>query len=102
MAAQSPVRLWTEVSSDGDLWKVVPHVEATAGTSLRYEIVAKKTGHSGNSNTRQSGNLAVGADGTGTLASLKIGVAAEDHCDIDVKVYAGSEVVGNLTLRLPQ
>jgi hypothetical protein len=102
MAAQLPVKLWTEVSSDGDLWKVVPRVEAAAGSALRYQIVAKKTGHSGSSNTKQSGNLAVGSDGTGTLASLKIGVATEDQCDIDVKVYSGNEVVGNLTLRLPR
>lgn len=102
MATQLSVRLWTEVTHEGDLWKVIPRVEAAAGSALRYEIVAKKTGHSGNSNTRQSGNLAVGSDGTGTLASLRIGVGAEDSCDIDVKVYAGSEVVANLTLRLPR
>jgi hypothetical protein len=102
MATQLPVRLWTEVTSDGDLWKVVPRVEAPAGSALRYEIVAKKAGRSGSSNTLQSGNLAVGADGTGTLASLRIGVGAEDRCDIDVKVYGGSDVVGDLTLRLPR
>jgi hypothetical protein len=102
MAAQPPVRLWTEVSAEGNLWTVVPHVEAPPGSALRYEIVVRKTGHSGRSDTRQSGQFAVGNDGARSLASLRIGVGAEDQCDVDVKVFAEAELAADLTVHLPR
>jgi hypothetical protein len=102
MANEPPVRLWTEVVSEGELWTVVPHVEAPAGSSLRYEVLAKKVGHSGRSNTRQSGKITVGAGGSGALVGLRIGVGPEDRCDVDVTVFSGQDIAANLTLHLPR
>jgi hypothetical protein len=101
-ATQLPVRLWTEVLNQGELWTVVPHVEAPAASALRYEILAKKVGHAGRSNTSQSGKLTVGAEGSSALSSLRIGVGPEDSCDVDVTVFSDTDVVAKLTLHLPR
>jgi hypothetical protein len=101
MATPIPVRVWTEVTTQSDLWTVVPHVEASPGRALDYEILAKKSGRSGTSNTSQSGKLTVGAEGSSALATLSIGVGSEDRCDVEIKVFEDSEVVGTIKLRLP-
>jgi hypothetical protein len=101
MAMSSSVQVWTEVTTEGELWAVLPHIKGPAGSALRYEMVTKKSGRSGTTNTRQSGNVLVNTDGSGTLAQLKIGVGPDDQCDIDIKVYDGNTLTASLDLHLP-
>ena len=47
----------------GGTLKIAPVVTAPAGAKLRYDMTTTRTGRSGNSNSRQSGNVTVGDDG---------------------------------------
>jgi hypothetical protein len=96
------LKLWTDVTTDGDVWTVIPHVTAHVGQELRYRISASKEGPSGRSQTNQSGRITVSSTGTGTLGSLHIGVGSRDHCDIAIEVFDGTELIGDITLQLPQ
>ena len=49
----------------GGTLKVAPIVTAPAGAKLRYDVTTTRTGRSGNSNSRQSGNVTVGDDWQG-------------------------------------
>jgi thin aggregative fimbriae synthesis protein len=102
MADETGYRLWLDTSTSGRMLTVVPHVAAPAAARLRYEIVSTKHGKSGQSSTTQSGNIAVGKDGSGTFAKLSLGVAPEDRYTIAVKVYDGPKLVAEQTLNYPQ
>jgi hypothetical protein len=96
-----PCRLWTDVKSEGNGWTVVPHLDARAGTSLRYEILARKVARPENVITTEGGEFTVGSGGQFALAGLRIGVGIDQLCDVDLKIFDGSAMVGSLTLRLP-
>ena len=101
MAASSEVRLWAEVTRDGNRWTVVPHVAAGEGRVLRYEMSTSKEGPSGRSTTRQGGRLASPGDSARALASVQIDLGARDHCEVFVRVLEGDVPVGDLSLQLP-
>jgi hypothetical protein len=102
MADETGYRLWLDTSTSGRMLTVVPHVSAPAAARLRYEIVSTKHGKSGQSSTTQSGNVAVGNDGSGTFAKLSLGVGPEDRYTIAVKLYDGPKLVAEQTLNYPQ
>jgi hypothetical protein len=81
---------------------VVPVIAAPAGSRLRYEMISGKQGHSGKSNTSQSGGVTVGADGSAKLSTLRLGVGADDRYLITVKVYDGAKLVAEQVLRHPE
>lgn len=101
MAASSEVRLWAEVTRDGNRWTVVPHVAADAGRALRYEMSTSKEGPSGRSSTRQGGHLALQGDSERSLATVQIELGAHDHCEVVLRVLDGDVPVGDLSLQLP-
>jgi hypothetical protein len=100
-AVDATYRLWAETSMHGDTWTVVPQIAAPVGSTLRYQIVSKKTGHSGRSNTSQSGTVTIGADGARVLATLNLGVGEGDRCEIEVKVFEGALPVAAIVLNSP-
>jgi hypothetical protein len=86
---------------DGTL-KVAPIVTAPAGTKLRYDVSTTRIGRSGNSNSRQSGNVTVGDDGKATLSQVAVSVSPQDQFVVHVEVYDGAQVVASKILRHPQ
>ena len=94
-------RIWADVDNDNGLWTVVPRIELAVDSALSYAITADKTGRSGRSKTKQSGRLSVSSGVPVALASLRIGVGKEDSCVVDIQVYEGDLLRGNLTLTLP-
>lgn len=86
---------------DGML-KVAPIVTAPAGANLRYDVTTTRTGRSGNSNSRQSGNVRVGNDGKAALSQVAVSVSAQDRYEVHVDVYDGKRLVASETLKHPQ
>jgi hypothetical protein len=86
---------------DGTL-KVAPTVTAPAGAKLRYDVTTTRTGRSGNSNSRQSGNVTVGDDGTASLSQVAVSVSEQDRYEVHVDVYDGKRLVASQTLKHPQ
>ena len=86
---------------DGML-KVAPSVTAPAGAKLRYDVTTIRTGRSGNSNSRQSGNVTVGDDGKASLSQVAVSVSEQDRYEVHVDVYDGKRLVASETLKHPQ
>ena len=86
---------------DGML-KVAPIITAPAGANLRYDVTTTRTGRSGNSNSRQSGNVTVGHDGTASLSQVAVSVSEQDRYQVHVDVYDGKRLVASETLKHPQ
>jgi PPE-repeat protein len=86
----------------GGTLKVAPIVTAPAGAKLRYDVTTTRTGRSGNSNSRQSGNVTVGDDGKATLSQVAVSVSPQDQFVVHVEVYDGAQVVASKILRHPQ
>ena len=86
----------------GGTLKVAPVVTAPAGAKLRYDMTTTRTGRSGNSNSRQSGNVTVGDDGKASLSQLAVNVSPQDQYIVQVEVYDGAQVVASKTLRHPE
>lgn len=101
MTVQPDFRLWADVSAEQHLWTVTPRIAAPAGRQLRYEINAVKSGKSGRSQTRQSGQVLSSAESSVVLASLSLGIVPGDDCDIDIRLFDGANLVGEMKLHLP-
>ena len=86
----------------GGTLKVAPVVTAPAGAKLRYDVTTTRTGRSGNSNSRQSGNVTVGDDGKAALSQVAVNVSPQDRYVVHVEVYDGAQVVASRTLRHPE
>ncbi len=86
----------------GGTLKVAPIVTAPAGAKLRYDVTTTRTGPSGNSNSRQSGNVTVGDDGKATLSQVAVNVSPQDRYEVHVEVFEGERVVAAKTLTHPQ
>jgi hypothetical protein len=85
----------------GGTLKVAPIVTAPAGAKLRYDVTTTRTGRSGNSNSRQSGNVTVGDDGQASLSQVAVSVGEQDRYEVHVEVYDGGRLVAAETLRHP-
>lgn len=81
--------------------KVAPIITAPAGAKLRYDVTTTRTGRSGNSNSRQSGNVTVGNDGKASLSEVAVSVSEQDRYEVQVEVYDGGRLVAAQTLRHP-
>lgn len=86
----------------GGTLKVAPVVTAPAGAKLRYDVTTTRTGRSGNSNSRQSGNVTVGDDGKAALSQVAVNVSPQDQYVVHVEVHDGAQVVASRTLRHPE
>ena len=86
----------------GGTLKVAPVITAPAGAQLRYDVTTTRTGRSGNSNSRQGGNVTVGDNGKASLSQVSVNVSPQDQYVVHVEVYDGSQVVASKTLRHPQ
>src|SRR6188508_3008719 len=74
MASEPGYVLRIDSSLEGRQLSVVPRIAGPAGARLRYEMVSSKQGSAGKSSTSQSGSVSVGADGSATLSTLKLGI----------------------------
>lgn len=86
----------------GGTLKVAPVVTAPAGAKLRYDVTTTRIGRSGNSNSRQSGDVIVGDDGKASLSQVAVNVGPQDRYVVHVEVYNGQQVVAAKTLRHPK
>lgn len=86
----------------GGTLKVAPVVTAPAGAQLRYDVTTTRTGRSGNSNSRQSGNVTVGSEGKAALSQVAVSVGEQDRYEVRVEVYDGGRLVAAKTLQHPQ
>ena len=102
MASEPGYTLRIDSSVDGRQLSVVPRIAAPAGARLRYEMVSSKQGSAGKSSTSQSGGVNVGAGGSATLSTLKLGVNPQDKYVITVRVFDGAKVVAEEVLQYPQ
>jgi Thin aggregative fimbriae synthesis protein len=82
--------------------KVAPTVSAPAGAKLRYDVTTTRIGRSGNSNSRQSGDVTVGDDGKASLSQVAVSVSEQDRYEVRVEVYDGGRLVAAQTLKHPQ
>jgi hypothetical protein len=85
----------------GHTLKVAPVVTAPAGANLRYDVITTRVGRSGNSDSRQSGNVTVGNDGRAALSQVAVSVSEQDRYEVRVEVYDGGRLVASETLKHP-
>ena len=100
LAGEYDVSLGAELR-EGTL-KVAPVITAPAGKKLRYDMVTKRTGPSGNHDSRQSANVTVGADGKARLSQVAVSVTERDRYEVKVEIYDGGLLVAAQTLTHPQ
>ena len=81
---------------------VSPTITAPAGKKLRYDVVTTRTGRSGNSNSRQSGDVSVGQDGKASLSQVSVSVTPQDRYEVRVELYDGAQLVASESLRHPE
>ncbi|HYJ11675.1 MAG TPA: curli-like amyloid fiber formation chaperone CsgH [Polyangiaceae bacterium] len=86
----------------GGTLKVAPIVTAPPGAKLRYDVTTTRTGRSGNSNSRQSGNVTVGDAGKASLSQVSVSVSPQDRYEVRVEIFDGARVVASETLRHPE
>ena len=86
----------------GGSLKIAPVVTAPAGKKLRYDMVTKSSGPSGNHSSRQSASVTVGADGKASLSQVAVSVTEQDRYEVKVEVYDGTQLVAAETLKHPQ
>ena len=86
----------------GGTLKVAPVVTAPAGAKLRYDMTTTRTGRSGNSNSRQSGNVTVGDDGKASLSQVAVSVSEQDRYEVRVEVYDRGRLVASDALTHPK
>ena len=82
--------------------KVAPIVSAPAGAKLRYDVITTRIGRSGNSNSRQSGDVTVGNEGKASLSQVAVSVSEQDRYEVRVEVYDGGRLVASETLKHPK
>jgi hypothetical protein len=102
VASETAYQLWIESSFQGRTLTVAPHMTGPAGARLRYQITSSKLGASGKSSTSQSGQFLLDEKGLRPLATLKLGVDADDRYSIAVKVFDGAKMVAEQMLNYPQ
>lgn len=102
MADEPGYSLRIDSSVEASKLTLIPVIAAPAGIRLRYEMISSKEGASGHSSTRQAGGVMVGADGTATLSTLRLGVGVADHYVITVRVFDGATVVAEQQVRHPE
>lgn len=100
LASNYDVSLGAEVRN-GTL-KVAPVITAPAGKKLRYDVVTKRSGPSGNHSSKQSANVTVGPDGKATLSQVAVSVREQDRYEVKVEVYDGEKLVAADTLKHPK
>jgi hypothetical protein len=86
----------------GGMLKVAPVIAAPAGAKLRYDVTTTRTGQSGNTSSRQSGNVTVGRDGKASLSQVAVSVTPQDRYEVHVDVYDGARLVASEMLRHPK
>jgi len=86
----------------GGTLKIAPVISAPAGAKLRYDVTTTRTGRSGNSNSRQSGNVTVGDAGKASLSQVSVSVSPQDRYEVRVEIFDGARVVASETLRHPE
>ena len=86
----------------GGMLNVAPVITAPAGAKLRYDMTTIRMGRSGNNNSRQSGSVTVGQDGTASLSQVSVSVSPQDRYEVHVEVFDGSRLVAEKTLKHPQ
>ena len=102
IAAEPGYQLQLDASVEAGRLLVAPKIAAPAGSRLRYQMISTKEGGAGRSSTSQSGTVAVGAQGSGKLATLALGVAPQDRYTVTVKVFDGARLVAEDVLHYPQ
>ncbi len=85
----------------GGTLKIAPIVTAPAGAKLRYDVTTTRTGRSGSSNSRQSGNVTVGDEGKASLSRVAVSVSEQDRYEVHVEVYDRGRLVAAESLRHP-
>ena len=93
-------RLTLDTRVENHQLTMAPQINAPKGSVLRYEVVADKTGSSGNTSTRQGGQVKVD-DASATLSTFSLSLRPGDSCTVSVRVYDGANVVAERTIRCP-
>jgi len=91
------------IESGGNAGELVltPVVVAAHDTTLRYEMAARKEGRSGVSTTRQAGDLRLRGGVPKRAATLRLNVGPDDRYAVNVKLFDGTRVVADETIRRP-
>lgn len=86
---------WIETTVQGQVLFVSPKAKAKAQSAqvVRYELVSRKTGTAGTSDSRQAGTKSVACCETVSLAALRLSVAPDDMYTLTLRIYFGSDLV---------
>lgn len=80
---------------------MAPHIRAPAGSALRYEMVAAKSGASGNTSTRQGGQVRVDDSQTAALSKVSLSLDPDSRCTVSIKVFEGATLVAEGAFTYP-
>lgn len=87
---------------ENDVLVVVPHIEADTSATLRYELLARKEGKSGISNSTQGGMVAVSQGKPQFFSRLELGLAPADRYAITLSIYDGKKLVARDAVSYPK
>lgn len=86
----------------GGTLTITPVLTAPANQRVRYDVVVTRSGRSGKSDSRQGGDVTVGANGTTALSQLSISVSEGDRYEVSVRVYDAARLVAERAFRHPE
>lgn len=102
MAEDPGYRLSLDAKVRGGYLALDPTITAPAGKTLRYDLVTRKQGRSGTSNTRQGGSVTVGGNGRASLSTVTVSVGEGERCEVSIEVYEGARLVASQSFSHPR
>lgn len=94
MAGETPVQAIIEIQKlEPNIITVIARCSTERTDLLRYELVADKTGRSGNAKSRQAGQFNPKTGVPTELSNLKFSIAPGDQLQLSLKVFAGATIV---------
>lgn len=95
------VNAWLNHQQQAGLISVTAFASCECDGVFRFQLSMHKTGKSGRSHTRQSGQFELAPDQQHRLANLKFNPGQDDRYQIQLRVFGNGELVAEDELSIP-
>ena len=99
--AQMEYQITFDITPSDRAVEIVPRVMAAQAATIRYELVARKSGGADVAVSRQAGTAKLDGRSSQPLSRLKLSVRPEERYTITLKIFEGSAMVAEKTFTYP-
>ena len=101
-AATAAIDAWFRLVPEENTLLVIPTCRSKKKIRIRYEIIASKSGGSGQSQTRQGGEMLLLPGKAQTLSRLQFGLEKDDQYSFSMRIFAPNSPVTEITTQYPR